>query len=257
MCDGSGLTPKLNASGGSMRAGNAPFITPRQLVNFLEDFVVIDVREKEEIEVKSDEPTIKNMVAIPMGKMLSSAWLTTEESKKLMESKPKICIVCNSGGRALMVVEWFNANTNYNFYYLKGGILEYVVQIQDNKVVIDDDFLMVLRSKDSGEKVGIALQLCVAATNKGKTVTLVLMHDAVHLMTKSFHANNDLECPKPLSPWNVRLQQLIEKKAQIACCNTCLKIRNIEDKDLIEGGKRIKGTDLIDMMDYCKIQFMY
>eukprot|EP01084_Bolivina_argentea_P103158 184804_1 len=100
--------------------------------------------------------------------------------------------------------------------------------------------MILTHLEDNPEKVGVGLQLCVAAGNKGKTVTLVLMHDATRLATKSYAQNNKLVCPEPLAPWKELLKKIIDKQGQICCCNTCLKIRKTDDSDLIDAARRVK-----------------
>eukprot|EP01084_Bolivina_argentea_P103157 184803_1 len=101
MCDGAGLTPSLNAANGQSRgAVFAPFVTVRQLLRFSDNFTVIDIREESERKNDDEKEYIKNIQFIPMGKMLSGAWQKTEESKKILSAKPKICVLCPLGGRA-------------------------------------------------------------------------------------------------------------------------------------------------------------
>lgn len=258
MCDGSGLTPSLSSGSGKAIGGaSSPSITRRQLLRFIDDFTVIDIREDAERKDDEEKEYIKNIQFIPMGKVLSGAFQRTDDGKGVLKDGAKLCFICPRGGRAKVTADWFyNSSFNVEPYYLKGGLTEFRAQ-EKGKVVIDDDFLMILtKLEDDPEKVGVGLQLCVAAANKGKTVTLVLMHDATRLATKSYAKDNKLVCPEPLKPWNELLKTVISKMANIYCCNTCLKIRKIQDDDLIDEAKRIKGPDVIDLKEFCKVNFM-
>ena len=181
----------------------------------------------------------------------------SDQGKKLFKEGAKICFICPRGGRAKIVADWFyNSSINIEPYYLKGGLKEFKAQ-EEGKVVVDDDFLMIMtKLEDDPEKLGVGLQLTIAAANKGKTITLVLMHDATRIATKSYAENNKLILPQPLKPWKELLKTIISKQGNIYCCNTCLKIRKIPDDDLIEEAKRIKGPDVIDMKEFCGINFM-
>eukprot|EP01084_Bolivina_argentea_P118231 209814_1 len=257
MCDGTGLTPKLSqSSGNGIASVAAPSITCRQLLRFIDDFTVIDIREDSERKSDDEKEYIKNLHFIPMGKVLSAVFLNSDEGKNIFKSGSKICFVCTRGGRALMTADWVYSNMNIEAHYLKGGLTEFLA-VRDGKIVVDDDFLMILTHlEDDPEKTGVGLQLCVAAANKGKTVTLVLMHDATRLATKSYAKNNKLVCPEPLKPWNELLKTIIAKQGNIYCCNTCLRIRKIDDDDLIDEAKRVKGPNVIDMKEFCKMNFM-
>ena len=73
MCDGAGLTPKLNV--GKTNSGNiisSPFVTTRQLLRYRDDFTVIDIRDESERENKENQEYIKGIKYIAMGKLLAS-----------------------------------------------------------------------------------------------------------------------------------------------------------------------------------------
>ena len=182
-------------------------ITRRQLLRFIDDFTVIDIREDAERKDDEEKEYIKNLQFIPTGKVLGGGFQKSEDGKILLKDGAKLCFICSGGRRAKTTADWFhNSSLNVEAYYLKGGLNEFVEQ-EKGKIVIDDDFLMILtKLEDDPEKVGVGLQLCVAAANKGKTVTLVLMHEATRLATKSYAADNKLVCPEPIKPWNELLK---------------------------------------------------
>eukprot|EP00483_Globobulimina_turgida_P011842 UN11864 len=223
MCDGSGLTPHLSVSSGKGSGcfGSAPSITCRQLLRFIDDFTVIDIREEAEVKNDDEKEHIKNVVFIPMGKVLSGVFLSSDEVENVFKKGSKVCFVCPRGERAKQTADWFyTSNVDIQPFYLRGGLKEFRAQ-KKGKIVVDDDFLMIITHlEDNPEKVGVGLQLCVAAANKGKTVTLVLMHSATRLATKSYAKNNKLVCPSPLKPWNELLKAIIAKQGNIYWCNT-------------------------------------
>jgi len=258
-CDGTGLNPQLSGGSTSKIFGSSsPSITRRQLLRYIDEFTVIDIREDVEVKADNEEKDyVANLRYIAMGRVLSSAFERTDEGKALLSNGRKLCFVCPRGGRAKIVADsLMSAGVNVTPYYLKGGLLEFREQ-QKGKVVTDDDFLMILTilEKDP-EKVGLGLQLCLAAANKGKTATLVLMGEATRLATKSYAANNKLELPKVFKPWSEMLSALISKQVNIYCCTTCLKARNTPTEDLIEQSKPVRGPDIIDMKEFCKMNMM-
>ena len=209
MCDGTGLTPKLGgARGGSSGGGlmSAPLITIRQLEReeFQKDFLVIDIREESEIVetnkkaseeskngdesksainvseiIKEKYPNLA-FAEIPLGKVLSGSFQRSDEFSKLFNSRAKIAILCPRGKRAQVTADNLIQKTKFDVYVIKDGM-----QAFKKKFTTDDDWACILTHLNNDpEKVGIALNLCNAAAAKGKSVTLVLMHEAVYLGTQ-------------------------------------------------------------------------
>ncbi|ETO15781.1 hypothetical protein RFI_21584 [Reticulomyxa filosa] len=269
MCDGSNEVPILSSG-----------ITRRQLQRFHEDFVIVDIREEKEFGNDQKKKLISGIVNVPMGVILSSgikgqkktkgllccvfarishvqevtmtclyvyifnkAWRASEHSKKLFGNKKKICFVCPRGTRADLVTRWYNANTAFDCYTLKGGYSAF-----DEPFAKDDDWVYVVvlaYGEENPEKVGLALNLVNAGTAKGKTSTLILMANAVWLATKSFRTKNQFKLSDTFKPWEEQFANLFSKHGQLICCTSCLKERKINDDDLIKEAVKMQGPDLL------------
>lgn len=186
-------------------------------------------------------------------------WQDTNEAKALVKSKPKICFVCASGERSQTTATIFNNDFQFkNSYYLLGGKKEWVAECVPNAFVFNDDWITVNSYfTDDPEKCGLAIQLTLAAANKGKTVTLVLMHSAVWIATQTvfmMDVNDDsprnLDVGVPFKPWREMIGKLVKQfQCQILCCTSCLRRRKIPTSDLMDFAIAIKGPDLVEMFD--------
>ena len=169
MCDGTGLTPKLGASGGG-RGGSsfasAPLVTIRQLQRpeFQKDFLVVDIREQSQItetnkkaaeESKNDDSNNNNSsksainvseviktqfpdlgyAEIPMGMLLSGSFQRSDQFTTVFNSRPKIALLCPRGGRAQVAADNLVLKTNYDVYVIKNGITSL-----EKRFATDDDW---------------------------------------------------------------------------------------------------------------------
>lgn len=250
LCDGTGLTASLQTKGTNVSTSSVSTtafqITRRQLLRYVNDFTIIDIREADE-KNKDEQKYVEHIVHIPMGKLMSNSFIKSQECGTLFSAKPKICFICQSSSRAAVATQYYNNNTMYKqCYFLKNGFNSF-----KEKFSIDDNFAIILSNcENDSEKVGIALNLANSAAHKGKTTTLILMHDATWLGTKSYHKNGKLQLPKPFKDWKELFNNfLTEGFGQLLLCTSCLKKRDIEDDDIIEQGIKIQGPDVIDIID--------
>ncbi len=82
-----------------------------------EQFLLIDVREHKELEISK----ISQAVHIPMN--------TIPENLNQISSTQPIIIMCKSGGRSTQVCEYLNNQGYSNVYNLKGGIINWALEI--------------------------------------------------------------------------------------------------------------------------------
>jgi len=82
-----------------------------------EQFLLIDVREHKELEISK----ISQAVHIPMN--------TIPENLNQISSTQPIIIMCKSGGRSTQVCKYLNNQGYSNVYNLKGGIINWVLEI--------------------------------------------------------------------------------------------------------------------------------
>lgn len=82
-----------------------------------ENIVLIDIREKEEIEASGQK--IEGSKNIPMGKMF------VEAAKGVLPKDKKIITICKSGKRCEILIKELKPK-GYDIDYLEGGIDEWV-----------------------------------------------------------------------------------------------------------------------------------
>ena len=85
-----------------------------------EDFILVDVREKQELDVCK----IKDAIHIPMG-------VISARLNKINFDKPVI-VMCKSGGRSAQVCQFLNEQGYSNIYNLNGGIIRWALEIDTN-----------------------------------------------------------------------------------------------------------------------------
>ena len=82
-----------------------------------DDFILIDVREDQELKVCK----IDRAIHIPMG--VVPARLNDIDSDK------PVVVMCKSGGRSAQVCQYLNENGYSNIYNLNGGITSWALEI--------------------------------------------------------------------------------------------------------------------------------
>ena len=87
------------------------------MVDDNDDFILIDVREDQELKVCK----IDRAIHIPMG--VVPARLNDIDSDK------PVVVMCKSGGRSAQVCQYLNENGYSNIYNLNGGITSWALEI--------------------------------------------------------------------------------------------------------------------------------
>jgi rhodanese-related sulfurtransferase len=85
-----------------------------------DDFILIDVREKNEIEICK----INESIHIPMQSIPAHI--------KEIDNQKTIIIMCKSGVRSAQVCNYLNDSGYLNIYNLKGGIINWALEIDSN-----------------------------------------------------------------------------------------------------------------------------
>ena len=85
-----------------------------------DDFILIDVREDQELKVCK----IDRAIHIPMG--VVPARLNDIDSDK------PVVVMCKSGGRSAQVCQYLNENGYSNIYNLNGGITSWALEIDSD-----------------------------------------------------------------------------------------------------------------------------
>lgn len=91
-------------------------ITPEEFVKAREEYILVDVREFEELEIAQ----ISFDLHIPMQQF--------ENHLDKISKEKKYVILCRSGGRSAMITNFLNS-AGYDAYNLEGGILRYSKEI--------------------------------------------------------------------------------------------------------------------------------
>ena len=81
------------------------------------DFLLIDVREHQEIEICK----LKEAIHIPMSEI--------PDNIDKIDSKKTVVIMCKSGARSAQVCHYLNDQGYPNVYNLKGGIIDWALTI--------------------------------------------------------------------------------------------------------------------------------
>ncbi len=91
-----------------------------QKINNKENFLLIDVRENQELTISK----ISQAIHIPMN--------TIPDNLNHIKSTQPIIVMCKSGGRSAKVCEYLQSQGYSNIYNLKGGIISWALEIDPN-----------------------------------------------------------------------------------------------------------------------------
>ena len=95
-------------------------LTLKNKLDQSEDFILIDVREQIEIEICK----IKKSIHIPMG------LIPTRINE--IDGNKTVIVMCKLGGRSAQVCHYLNEIGYLNVYNLKGGIINWALEIDTN-----------------------------------------------------------------------------------------------------------------------------
>jgi predicted peroxiredoxin len=119
----------------------------------------------------------------------------------------------------------------------------------DDKVVIG-----LMHGLDDPESVLIAYLLGVEALRKDKQVVMWLTKDGVHTATPGFAARVDV----PGAPSVPDLhKEYVERGGRFFACPVCVKTRNLESAELVEGAEVKGAPSLYEFTDGGALTFNY
>lgn len=216
---------------------------------------VVDVREASEVAETPLEIADEN---IPLGQLLASGMQGKLNDWKAMGKTIVFC--CASGYRAGLAADQFRTALGFsNVASLSRGMIGL-----GNPAATVPDFLVVLATCESAEKLTLALNACAVAASTGESVVLALMGDGVStFVTNSDDSSCNVKSTsvgQPFKPTNVLLETFLSSgDGTILACGSCVKSRKLEfNKDLLPCVKPMQMPDLLRMLGEAKknLQFM-
>lgn len=107
------------------------------------------------------------------------------------------------------------------------------------------DLLVTLTANENDENnVTVAFTMGGKALEKGHSVEIMLLSNAVHLAEKNYADKIDIG--EPFKPVKDLLAAFLENGGKLKVCSTCMKHNNISEDDLIESSEIITADDVID-----------
>ncbi|HLQ95851.1 MAG TPA: DsrE family protein [Pseudogracilibacillus sp.] len=107
------------------------------------------------------------------------------------------------------------------------------------------DLLVTLKANENDENnVTVAFTMGGKALEKGHSVEIMLLSNAVHLAEKNYADKIDIG--EPFKPVKDLLAAFLENGGKLKVCSACMKHNNISEDDLIESSEIITADDVID-----------
>lgn len=261
MCTTSNVNDMLGLQQGSVVGPVAKKVSTIKLKHSRDAFLLVDIRQADEI---TEDPLPKDITAdseIPMGKLFS----LMEKGELEWNKESNIVLLCASGRRSLVTASELIAHGYLNTAVLGRGI----VGLRSPAATVPD-FLVVLATKSDPEKITLALTACSTAAANGDTVVLALMGDGVCTFLRK--GNNKEEASsvsfrveetfigEPFKPCNTLLNKVISTgNGVVLACTSCCDSRKIEfGSDLLDCVAPMQMPDVVRMLEEAKrnIQFM-
>ncbi|HLR60370.1 MAG TPA: DsrE family protein [Pseudogracilibacillus sp.] len=109
------------------------------------------------------------------------------------------------------------------------------------------DLLITLTAHErDSNNVTIAFTMGLKALEKGHSVEIMLMSDAVHLAEKNYA--NKIDIGEPFEPIKDILPRFIESGGNLNVCHSCMVHNNVKEESLIDGSKVITADYVIDAL---------
>src|SRR5699024_3540826 len=107
------------------------------------------------------------------------------------------------------------------------------------------DLLVTLTANQNDENdVTVAFTMGGKALEKGHSVDIKLLSNAVHLTEKKYAEKIDIG--EPLKPVKDLVDAVLENGGKLKVCSTCMKHNSMREGDLIESSEIITADDVID-----------
>lgn len=109
------------------------------------------------------------------------------------------------------------------------------------------DLLITLTAHErDSNNVTIAFTMGLKALEKGHSVEIMLMSDAVHLAENNYAEKIDIG--EPFEPIKDLLPRFLENGGKLNVCYSCMVHNNVKEENLIDGSKVITADYVIDAL---------
>ncbi|HLQ83531.1 MAG TPA: DsrE family protein [Pseudogracilibacillus sp.] len=109
------------------------------------------------------------------------------------------------------------------------------------------DLLITLTAHErDSNNVTIAFTMGLKALEKGHSVEIMLMSDAVHLAEKDYADKIDIG--EPFEPIKDILPRFMEKGGKVNVCYSCMVHNNVKEENLIQGAEVITADYVVDAL---------
>lgn len=109
------------------------------------------------------------------------------------------------------------------------------------------DLLITLTAHErDANNVTIAFTIGTKALEKGHSVQILLLSDAVHLASKGYA--DKINIGPPFSPIKEILPTFLQLGGKIKACSACMEHNGVKREDVIDGVEVIKADDVVDMI---------
>eukprot|EP00127_Corallochytrium_limacisporum_P004038 Clim_evm87s156 gene=Clim_evmTU87s156 len=228
--------------GGSFSTGPR-IISPIKVKQNPAEYVLLDVREKDELDGRDVEKPLNGAVCKPMGKLLTDA-----HNDMLDEYKSqKLVVYCNTGYRSGIACKALE-DLGFDAYTLEMGLLGWT-----NYAALTPEFVTVLTVKDDIEKITLGLSFANAGLQQGKTVAVIMFGDGVELVQKPERLGGklmyeDWKLNDPFKPVKGLMNKFVSEGGIVFACTTCVKSRGITYADLLDFVSPIQAPDFVRMV---------
>lgn len=270
MCSISKVNDMLQATGvGGASPGGSPAaaraVSAVKLRHSRSSYILVDIREADEIESTPLPPDVTADAAMTTGALLHKAG-DSDAFDEWKSSGKTVALVCNTGYRASIAASaLISSGALPNCAVVGRGLLGLT-----NPAATVPDLVVILATKSDPEKITLAINGCAAAAGEGKTVVLVLMSDGVCTFLREEcdkEAASDaslrvesIVAGEPFKPCKALLNKFLGSgNGVVLGCTSCVKNRGFEfGKDLLECVKPMQMPDVLRMQEETKasLQFM-
>ena len=109
------------------------------------------------------------------------------------------------------------------------------------------DLLITLTAHErDANNVTIAFTIGTKALEKGHSVQILLLSDAVHLAAKGYADKIDIGAP--FQPIKEILPAFLQSGGKIKICSACMEHNGVKREEVIDGVEVITADDVVDMI---------
>jgi len=201
-----------------------------QLKKNIANYTLIDVREKDEIDI---EKGIEKAIHIPLGSLLFQA-----AANKLDHLKDKQLVVFCGGDYRSAIATRELVNFGFNVHYLNGGL-----EAWKDIAAASFDFVVNFGfNKSEVDKLSMALTFAYNAQLKSPTC-LILTSDGVFLSVPG--ALDDVVLGEPFVPAKKMLENFLKEGGTVFGCRSCIKLRKLEIEKLSDFMHPCSSPDVV------------